>query len=194
MQIERGLNKLLHGQYDEALEAFCQPSTSSQAEKLCQITEALAEVKNYAAELAKGNLSVSPPGPSNPFAAELKTLHVNLKRLARQMLMATAGYPALPGNYMGDLSEGLEFVISQAATLKEQAEYDKSHDAETGLLNRKSFVRSVRDILHEQPDSIGVLFCCELDNIKYINDAYETYGTVRDAAESLQMSPATFVR
>ena len=56
MQIERGLDKLLHGQYDEALEAFCPSSTSSQAEKLCQITKALAEVKSYAAELAKGNL------------------------------------------------------------------------------------------------------------------------------------------
>ncbi|HIZ07304.1 MAG TPA: sigma 54-interacting transcriptional regulator [Candidatus Eubacterium avistercoris] len=30
--------------------------------------------------------------------------------------------------------------------------------------------------------------------LQYINDAYETYGNVRDAAESLQMSPATFVR
>lgn len=172
MQIERGLDKLLQGQYDEALEAFCQSSTSPQAEKLRQITKALAEAKSYAAELAKGNLSVSPPGSSNPFAAEFKTLHMNLKRLARQMLMATAGYPAMPGDYMGDLSEGLEFVISQAASLKEQAEYDKSHDVETGLLNRKAFVRSVRDILHEQPDGVGVLFCCELDNIKYINDAY----------------------
>lgn len=30
--------------------------------------------------------------------------------------------------------------------------------------------------------------------LQYINDAYHTYGNVRDAAKSLQMSPATFVR
>lgn len=172
MQIDRGLDKLLHGQYDEALEAFCQSSPSPQAEKLCQIAKALAETKDYATELAKGNLSVSPPASSNSFAAELTTLHMNLRRLARQMLMVSAGYPALPADYMGELSDGLDFVMNQAATLKNQAEYDKSHDSETGLLNRKAFVRSVRDILQEQPDRVGVLFCCELDNIKYINDAY----------------------
>lgn len=172
MQIDRGLDKLLHGQYDEALEAFCQSGSSPQAEKLCLITKALAETKNYATELAKGNLSVSPPASSNSFAAELKSLHMNLRRLARQMLMVTAGYPALPADYMGELSDGLDFVMSQATTLKNQAEYDKSHDSETGLLNRKAFVRSVRGVLQEQPDRVGVLFCCELDNIKYINDVY----------------------
>ncbi|MDD4701747.1 MAG: bifunctional diguanylate cyclase/phosphodiesterase [Desulfovibrio sp.] len=172
MQKDRGLDKLLHGQYDEALEAFCQSSASPQAEKLCLLTKSLTETKNYAAELAKGNLSVSPPASSNAFAAELKTLHMNLRRLSRQMLMATAGYPAFPADYMGELSDGLDFVMSQATTLKRRAEYDKSHDSETGLLNRKAFVRSVRGILQEQPDRVGILFCCELDNIKYINDAY----------------------
>lgn len=172
MQKDHGLDKLLHGQYDEALELFCQTSSSPQAEQLCHITKALAETKYYAAELAKGNLSVSPPVSSNIFAAELKTLHMNLKRLARQMLMSAAGYPAFPADYMGELSDGLDFVVSQATKLKNQAEYDKSHDSETGLLNRKAFVRAVRAILQEQPDRVGVLFCCELDNIKYINDAY----------------------
>ncbi|MDL2209328.1 GGDEF domain-containing protein [Desulfovibrio sp. OttesenSCG-928-O18] len=172
MDIEDGLDKLLLGQYGEALNAFERAGVLPQTEKLCRIAQILTESTTYAAELARGNLSAVSPGPDNHPAAELKSLHTKLRRLARQLLMATTGYPAPPIDYMGDLSEGLNFLIAQAHLRKKQAEHDRDHDAETGLLNRRAFIRGVYDILRIRPNKVGVLFCCGLDNIKYINDTH----------------------
>ena len=172
MHIEDGLDKLLQGQYAEALAAFETHKPLAQAEKLCQITKMFAELTAYAAELSKGNLSAKIPGSTNYPATDLKNLHLKLRRLDRQLLMTATGYPVSPIDYMGDLSEGLDFLISQAALRREQIEYDHDHDMETGLLNRKRFIRGVYDILQTQPGKVGVLFCCALDNIKYINNTH----------------------
>ena len=76
-------------------------------------------------------------------------------------------------NDFGDLSEGLNFLVNQAQTCKRQVEHDQNHDVETGLLNRKSFIKGVREALQAQPGKFGLLFSCGLDNLKYIN---ETHG------------------
>lgn len=172
MQIEDGLDKLLCGQYDEALALFAECDSSGLTEKLQQLTHTLAKVDRYAAELAQGNLQAASPVFHHPAAQHMKLLHTKLKRLARQLLMASTGYPVQSIDYMGDLSEGLDFLFEQAIQRKKQAEHDRDHDAETGLLNRKAFTRGVYDILQMQPNRVGVLFCCCLDNIKYINDMH----------------------
>lgn len=172
MDIEDGLDKLLHGQFEDALAVFERHRPLPQAEKLCQITRVFAELTAYAAELSKGNLSVKTPSPANYHATDLKNFHLKLKRLARQVLMATTGYPVPSIDYMGDLSEGLDFLMAQAVQRKKQLEHDRDHDAETGLLNRKAFIRGVYDMLQTRPNKVGVLFCCSLDNIKYINDTH----------------------
>ncbi len=171
MRTEEGLDKLLLGQYDEALDAFERSGPSPLAEKLCRVTRMVAESAGYAAAMADGDLSAAVPA-ANPATADLARLHANLKRLARQLLMASTGYPVTPIDYMGDLSEGLDFLITQAFQCKKQIEHGRDHDAETGLLNRKGFIRGVYDLIHDRPNKVGVLFCCELDNIKYINDAH----------------------
>jgi diguanylate cyclase (GGDEF)-like protein len=173
MHIEDGLDKLLLGQYDEALSVFADCRPLPQAEKLYQITRMLTELSAYATELSKVNLAVTVPNLSNYPATSLKMLHSKLTRFARQLLMATTGYPVSSIDYMGDLSAGLDFLVSQALLYTKRTAYDRDHDTETGLLNRKAFVRKVYDILQEQPNKVGVLFCCMLDNIKYIN---ETHG------------------
>ena len=172
MIIEDGLDKLLLGQYADALAVFERCLPSPRAEKLCKIASMLAELASYAAELSRGTLSARMPGPGNRAAADLRTLHVKLKRLARQLLMASTGYPVPAIDYMGDLSEGLEYLVKQAAMCQRQVDHGRDHDAETGLLNRKAFIRGVYDMLQMRPNKVGVLLSCGLDNIKYINDAY----------------------
>ena len=173
MCIEDGLDKLLVGQYDEALAIFAACRPLPEAEKLYQITNIFKELTTYATELSKVNLAAKVPSPSNYSAISLKNLHAKLKRFARQSLMATTGgYPVSPIDYMGDLSESLDFLIRQALLREKQAEYDRDYDPETGLLNRKIFIRRIYDFFQAQPNKTGVLFCCKLDNIKYINDTY----------------------
>ncbi|MCL2123376.1 MAG: GGDEF domain-containing protein, partial [Desulfovibrionaceae bacterium] len=170
MHIEDGLDRLLLGQYEEALAVFAECGSLPQAEKLHQITRMLMELTAYAAELAKVNLSADVPVLSSCPATSLRNLHTKLKRFARQLVMATTGYPVSSIDYMGDLSEGLDFLVNQALLRKKQDEADR--DVETGLLNRKAFIRRVYDLLQVQPNRAGVLCCCKLENLKYINDIY----------------------
>jgi len=174
MRVEDGLDKLLLGQYDEALAVFAECRHLPQAEKLYQITRMLMDLTTYTTDLSKINLSVNVTSPSIPPTTSLKNLHANLKRLARQLVMASTGYPVSSIEYMGDLSEGLNFLINQALFRKKQDEDDR--DPETGILNRKAFIRRVYDLFQGQPNKVGALFCCKLENLKYVNDTYG-YGS-----------------
>ena len=172
MHIEDGLNNLLAGRYDEALAVFEKCESTPQTVKLCQLTLMLSELSTYAAELAKGNLSVKIPDLNNHAVTDLKSLHAKLKRLARQLLMVTTGYFTSDIDYMGDLSEGLNFLVTQTILCEQHVDHSRNHDLETGLLNRKAFMRAIHDILSIRPHKVGVLFCCSLDNIKYINEIH----------------------
>jgi len=172
MRIEDGIDKLLLGQYEGALSVFEECGPSPQIKKLRDLTLKCIELTTYATALSEGDLSIPVPDPDNYLSTPLKNLHTKLKRLARQLLMATTGYPVPAIDYMGDLSEGLDALFSEVLLRKRQVDYDRDHDTETGLLNRKAFMRGVYDILQAQPASVGVLFCCGLDNIKYINDTH----------------------
>ncbi|WP_374289813.1 EAL domain-containing protein [Desulfovibrio desulfuricans] len=172
MDIETGLDNLLHGQFAAALAQFEGCRQQPGADKLCELTRACADLSAYAAELAEGNLSVRPPQSCRNLSTHLESLHAKLKRLARQLLIFSTGYPMSTVDDMGDLSDGLNFLVNQAQTCKRQVEHDQNHDVETGLMNRKSFVSGVRDALQMQPGKFGVLFSCGLDNLKYVNDTH----------------------
>lgn len=173
MDIETGLDNLLRGQFDDALAVFESCGQHPAALGLCRLAKACADLSAYAAALSEGDFSVHAPQSCPGLATHLEKLHAKLRRLARQLLMFSAGYPMPQINDFGDLSEGLNFLVNQAQTCKRQVEHDQNHDVETGLLNRKSFIRGVREALQAQPGKFGLLFSCGLDNLKYIN---ETHG------------------
>lgn len=118
MDIETGLDNLLRGQFDAALAEFEGCGQQPTAEKLCELTRACADLSAYAAALAEGDLSVRPPKSCRHFSTHLESLHAKLKRLARQLLIFSAGYPMPAVDDMGDLSDGLTFLINQAQTCK----------------------------------------------------------------------------
>ncbi|WP_291442118.1 GGDEF domain-containing protein [Desulfovibrio sp.] len=190
MDIETGLDNLLRGQFDAALAEFEGCGQQPTAEKLCELTRACADLSAYAAALAEGDLSVRPPKSCRHFSTHLESLHAKLKRLARQLLIFSAGYPMPAVDDMGDLSDGLTFLINQAQTCKKQVEHDQNHDVETGLMNRRAFVRGVREALQMQPGKFGVLLSCGLDNLKYVNESHGYDGGdlyISKVVEALQM-------
>ena len=172
MSIEDGLDKLLLSRFDEALVAFEDCETSQLSEKLHQLVLDLSALAKYTSALSKGNLLAKPPDISSPVAKELRELHTNLKRLERHLLMASTGYPVPSVDYMGDLSEGLCFLLTQTFQKQQQETLGRDYDADTGLLNRKALIRGVFDILQSQPHKAGILLCYGLDNLKYINLAH----------------------
>ena len=172
MSIEKSLDKLLLGYYAEALAILenCEPSPL--AEKLQQLALSMAALTTYASALSKGDLAVESPDLASPVAKELRELHLNLKRLSRHLLMASTGYSAPSLNYMGDLSEGLCFLMAQSSQKQQQATFGRDYDTDTGLLNRKALIRGIFDVLQNQPNKVGILLCYGLDNLKYINLAH----------------------
>ena len=125
MDIETGLDNLLHGQFAAALAQFEGCRQQPGADKLCELTRACADLSAYAAELAEGNLSVRPPQSCRNLSTHLESLHAKLKRLARQLLIFSTGYPMSTVDDMGDLSDGLNFLVNQAQTCKRQVEHEQ---------------------------------------------------------------------
>jgi diguanylate cyclase (GGDEF)-like protein len=137
------------------------------------LTANLKELFLYSAELAKGNLSVEYPSRRNYVAMGVKNLHSKLNHLAWQIEQVAHGDYDQRIDYMGEFSKGYNWMTAQLKLRKEQIEYEKSHDAQTGLLNRAAFMRRVYEEIQAMPDGCGIMLCGGLDNVKYIN---ETYG------------------
>lgn len=57
---------------------------------------------------------------------------------------------------------------------KNVIEYERDHDALTGLLNRRAFIRIMNNLFENEKDKIKIaaLLMLDLDNLKYINDNY----------------------
>lgn len=62
--------------------------------------------------------------------------------------------------------------------------YSRPGTAPAGKKEKQVMLGQVEDL----KEAMGEL------ELRYINHAYEKYGNVRDAAESLGMTPSTFVR
>lgn len=71
--------------------------------------------------------------------------------------------------YMGVIED-----ITSSILEKKVIEYERDHDALTGLLNRRAFVRLTSDLFnhHIEELKIAALMMLDLDDLKYINDTY----------------------
>lgn len=69
---------------------------------------------------------------------------------------------------------GVAENVTKAMMDRKRIEYERDHDALTGLLNRRAFLRSAKSILkrNHQDDQIASLLMLDLDNLKYVNDTY----------------------
>lgn len=132
----------------------------------------LSELKLYSIELSKGNLSVPFPPRENYVSMGVKNLHSKLNHLVWQLKQVAEGDYSQEVDYMGELSEGFNWMTKQLRLKREQSEHELTHDKFTGLLTRNAFMRRAFEMIAARPEQAGVMLCCGLDNIKYINDTY----------------------
>lgn len=64
--------------------------------------------------------------------------------------------------------------VTNTIVEKNVIEYERDHDALTGLLNRRAFIRIMNSLFENEINKIKIaaLLMLDLDNLKYINDNY----------------------
>ncbi|MGI5947110.1 MAG: EAL domain-containing protein [Lachnospiraceae bacterium] len=74
----------------------------------------------------------------------------------------------------GSIHTGVVENVTDTVIEKRVIEYERDHDALTGLLNRGAFVRMINELfsLHKDQLKTAALLMLDLDNLKYLNDNY----------------------
>ncbi|MEG0842323.1 MAG: EAL domain-containing protein [Erysipelotrichaceae bacterium] len=70
-------------------------------------------------------------------------------------------------------------LLDVSDEMKERSKllYERDHDILTGLMNRRAFITTMKDLLKSEDLKIGALLMWDLDNLKYVNDTYgHDYG------------------
>lgn len=73
-----------------------------------------------------------------------------------------------------DIYMGIAENVTNTVIEKNIIEYERDHDALTGLLNRRAFIRKMNELFdnHRGKIKAAALLMLDLDNLKYINDNY----------------------
>ncbi len=166
------IEALQQDRYQEAIAQLAQVE-SEHGLGLRALSVQLQELSHYTTELSKENLSVDFPLRQNYVTMRVKNLHAKLNHLVWQIGQVANGDYSQTADYMGELTEGFNWMTSQLQVDRAQTEYELEHDKQTGLLNRNGFARRAQTLIRKEPHLCGVMLCSGLDNIKYIN---ETYG------------------
>ena len=122
-------------------------------------------VKDYSAEISKGNLSIEAPGRDNFLCDNLKNIHANLNHLTWQAKQVAKGDYSQSVSYLGEFSEAFNTMTKQLKEREEELEEEAYRDKLTGIGNRHLF--------HERAETMlatgeKIVFCyCDLDHLKY---------------------------
>lgn len=73
-----------------------------------------------------------------------------------------------------EIYTGVAENVTGSVIEKRRIEYERDHDALTGLLNRRAFLRETERLLKEKGQELETagLLMLDLDNLKYVNDTY----------------------
>ena len=77
------------------------------------LAKIVGETRDFAKELAEGNLNCQPPSPTNEIASPLKMLHSSLRHLTWQTQQVAKGDYNQRVNFMGDFSAAFNNMIEQ---------------------------------------------------------------------------------
>lgn len=172
-RLDEILDALLLGKVDECVVDFTEREKQDPTlSKLYEICLMIQQCNEFSIKLAKGEFSAQPPPKENYMAMSVKNLHSKLRHLLWQLDQIAKGDYSQVVDYMGELSEGFNWMTRQLQLRKIQAEYELNHDPFTGLLNREAFVREVQNVIATVPQKKGAMMYCGLDNIKFMNDTY----------------------
>ncbi|MDR0851807.1 MAG: diguanylate cyclase [Clostridiales Family XIII bacterium] len=85
---------------------------------------ALAEVRSFASDLARGELNGKTPGPDNELATGLKSLHATLKHLTWQTKQVANGNYEQHIDFMGEFADAFNLMIDQLRERKAEHEQE----------------------------------------------------------------------
>lgn len=130
------------------------------------LDKSVKEMKEYSAELSKGNLSVALPGRDNFLCQNLKNMHTNLKHMTWQAKQVARGDYSQSVSYLGEFSDAFNKMTSQLREremhLKEEAQKEKAHASMMkgySLLLMELICRSEGQILVVGVENGQVLYC-----------------------------------
>ena len=171
---------------------------------LIQLSIWVSETKNFAGELANGNLEIEPPGRENPIVGNLKALQATMNHIAWQAGQVTKGDYTQRIDFMGDLSVAFNEMIEQLKIKTRELEKSRDKaiqsrdeyreyafiDDMTGLHNRHYIMP-----LLEQYIEKNYQFCIsfiDLDQLKQANDLFghsEGDRYIKEAAQIIEDLP-----
>lgn len=108
------LNRVVHDPEHAVLDLQKLPEEFQEFGKsLVYFSECVTETVALANAIAKGNLGIALPPPSNEMAAPLKALHASLKHLTWQTQQVAKGDYQQRVDFMGDFSEAFNVMVVQ---------------------------------------------------------------------------------
>lgn len=151
-----GLRSILFDGAPQAVDTdTLDPAFRDLGEGLNFLRDSVLEMKNYAAALSRGNLSVEPPSRENFLCQGLKSIHANLNHLSWQAKQVAKGDYSQNVSYMGEFSDAFNRMTKQLSDrekkLKEDAQAEKSH-AETV----ESYNELLMELLHDSEEKVLV--------------------------------------
>lgn len=142
------------------------------------LAKCMCEMKNYALNLAKGNLSIELPARDNPLCDNLKSIHSNLNHLTWQARQIANGDYSQHVAYLGDFSaafnrmteqlkEREKNILEASEVIERKAELAYIDEA-TGLHNRRYLYEAANKLLIG--GELFTLCYLDVDGLKQVND------------------------
>lgn len=155
--------------YDEPIHSLDVELLDGEFQKLGKgmqyLEKAVAELKEYSAALARGNLSVEAPARDNFLCENLKSIHAHLNHLTWQAKQVAKGDYTQNVSFLGEFSEAFNKMTEQLrereCSLKLEAEKEKTHAAMMDSYNQlliNLINRSEKEILVISADEGRVLY------------------------------------
>ena len=131
------------------------PAFRDLGEGLNFLRDSVEEMKRYAADLSRGNLSVEPPPRENFLCQGLKSIHANLNHLTWQAKQVAKGDYSQSVSYLGEFSEAFnrmtEQLYDREQKLKEDARAQKNHARTV-----ESYNELLMELIHDSEEKILV--------------------------------------
>ena len=120
-------------------------------EGLIYAAEMIAETRDFAMNLSKGNLDTGFPPRSNAIASDLKNLHSSLKHLTWQTTQVAKGDYSQRVSFLGEFADSFNLMIEQLKVRQEKldAEMDMIKKGADELARSNSLLESIMGMMQE---------------------------------------------